>query len=702
MNKFNENIKKFDEKYKNYNEMTSLVSVHTDARKEKCVIRNESKKIREEYYKWQFIYTLIYSNLIPKEYIGTEVYFPKGSNGAKDIKLDGAIFDDINWFHYYSNYHNNKKDLVSLQWLREHLIMAIEIKKEDKNIPTAWEKQLKAGMKESERDICFGALYDAERLYLFKRINGKYIRLNDSYNEKKENSSSKNLSLHLTDSYLTFPSFQKMLEWNNDNKIDRSKRKLEDLDIISGVHSQQINNAMSNILREMDKQGLVNSKGYDILVQILSLKIYDEKYNNILKFYIDDDIIFTNVTDVKIQNFLSRIEKIKDDAEGDYNRILKDWDNCFIKTNEGHIKVLIEIVKQFQDFSFVQSTKTDLYQLVFYTFASQFSKNENAQFITPLPIIEFLVNIINPRNKEKIIDPTVGIADFLSVSYVNSKSKLDDNNIYGFDNDEDMVKLATLNMLLNGDGNAKIMSKPNLGSINTKFNIKGELIELEINSKKKKEWDERLDGQKLLKFDVVLTNPPFGDNRAFKPKDDYEKKVLECYELWDKYNSNKIDMGVIFLENAYKILKEDGRMGIVLSNSIASIDAHKIAREWLMQKMRIVAIFDLPANIFAETGVNTTIIVAYKPSEEILKELQNKNYEIFVRNINNVGYEIRTKNRVKVFEPVYKYDYETFEINIDEDGNPLLEEEFLSTVNEFKEWCQGQETKLIELFIKEK
>ena len=188
------------------------------------------------------------------------------------------------------------------------------------------------------------------------------------------------------------------------------------------------------------------------------MKIYDEKYNNILKFYIDDDIIFTNVTDVKIQNFLSRIEKIKDDAEGDYNRILKDWDNCFIKTNEGHIKVLIEIVKQFQDFSFVQSTKTDLYQLVFYTFASQFSKNENAQFITPLPIIEFLVNIINPRNKEKIIDPTVGIADFLSVSYVNSKSKLDDNNIYGFDNDEDMVKLATLNMLLNGDGNAKIMS----------------------------------------------------------------------------------------------------------------------------------------------------------------------------------------------------------------------------------------------------
>ncbi len=70
-------------------------------------------------------------------------------------------------------------------------------------------------------------------------------------------------------------------------------------------------------------------------------------------------------------------------------------------------------------------------------------------------------------------------------------------------------------------------------------------------------------------------------------------------------------------------------MGIVLSNSIASIDAHKIAREWLMEKMRIVAIFDLPSNVFAETGVNTTIIVAYKPKKEKLLELKKANYEVF-------------------------------------------------------------------------
>jgi type I restriction enzyme M protein len=71
-----------------------------------------------------------------------------------------------------------------------------------------------------------------------------------------------------------------------------------------------------------------------------------------------------------------------------------------------------------------------------------------------------VVNIVNPRNSETVIRSTVGIADFLSVSYVNSDSKLDDGNIYGIDIDEQMIMLATLNMLLNGDGNARLKAKP--------------------------------------------------------------------------------------------------------------------------------------------------------------------------------------------------------------------------------------------------
>ncbi|MFR7760702.1 MAG: class I SAM-dependent DNA methyltransferase [Peptoniphilus grossensis] len=703
MSKFTESKNSFDIKYKNASNLDSFVTVHLNSNTN-CNIRDKNYKSNEEYYKWQLVYTLVNSGLIPNEYIGTEVYFPKGNKNSAPIKLDIAIFDDINWFKHYESYHS-KNDLDSLSWLREHLIMPIEIKNENgNNVLEVWDKQLKSYMKESERKICFGALYDTERLYLFKKINGKFIRLNDEYNEKKEKSNSKELSLQLTDSYNNFPSIDKLKDWDNNLKIDRSKRTIYDLDVISGVHSQQINTAMSHILRTMDKQGLVNQKGYEILLQIISLKIYDEKRNEkfgtSLDFYIADEVQSLTLADPLIQEFINRIESIKEEAEGKYYRILSEW--SFNRKNEGHVKVLFEIVKQFQDYSFVLSTKTDLYQLVFYTFASQFSKNENAQFVTPLPVIEFLVNIVNPRNQETVIDPTVGIADFLSVSYVNSKSKLDDNNIFGFDNDTDMVKLATLNMLLNGDGNAKILSKPNLGSIDTKFSNNGNLIELDPTTNKNGNWDSRTDSEKLLKFDVVLTNPPFGEDRAFEPRDTYEKEIISCYELWNKYNSTKIDLGVIFLENAFRILKENGRMGIVLSNSIASIDSHRMAREWLMDNMRIVAIFDLPAGVFAETGVNTTLIVAYKPSKIRLSELQNKNYEVFFRNIENVGYEVKTKKRVKVFEPVYDIDYNNFQVIMDENGNPLLDEDFTETVKDFKQWALSQETELIDLFVKEK
>lgn len=695
----------FDNLYANADEVKGFLPDHLQKNK-KYNIKKKDGSHNEEYYKWQLIYSIVYSGLIPRDYIGTEVHFPKGNKNSANLKIDVAIFDDKNWFEYYKKYHLSN-DMDSLQWLRDHLLMPIEIKKEDgKDVATVWDKQLKAYMKESDREFCAGAIYDTERLYLFKKISNKYIRLNDEYNEKKLNSKTSDMKMNLTDSYLYFPSFSNLVNWNNKKTIDRSNRDIEDLDIISGIHSQQINNAMSNILRTMDKQGMVNQKGYEILLQILSLKIYDEKRNeknklSKLEFYIgEDEKNYSKLSDKGLQKFIDRIEGIKKEAEGSYYRILNEW--YFNRKNEGHIKILIEIVKQFQDYSFVLSTKTDLYQLVFYTFASKFSKNENAQFVTPLPVIEFLVNIVNPRSQETVIDPTVGIADFLSVSYVNSKSRLDDNNIFGFDNDADMVKLATLNMLLNGDGNAKIVSRPDLGSILTKFNIQEELVDLQPSINKNGNWDQRYDDEKLMKFDVVLTNPPFGEDRAFSPKDEHEKEIIECYELWKLYNGNKIDLGIIFLENAYRILEENGRMGIVLSNSIASIDSHRIAREWLIRNMRIVAIFDLPPNVFAETGVNTTLIVAYKPSKKKLEKLKDDNYEVFFKNIENVGYEVKTRKRVKVFEPLYKINYDTFEVEMDDEGAPLLDEDFTTTVKEFRKWCLGQEEDLQDLFVKEK
>ena len=507
---------------------------------------------------------------------------------------------------------------------------------------------------------------------------------------------------------------------NKPLELDRSKRTVNDLDLITGVRSSQINTAISNMLKEMDKVSMVNQRGYEILIQLLALKIFDEKrsmkINENLKFYqtqeeerklhllfyiTPNEREYIKLSDGNIQFFISRIKKLYADAELEYKVILKPIDNETINwKNENHIRVISAVVENLQDYSFVKSAQNDLYQLVFYRFANEFAKSNKGQFLTPLKLIDFLVKIVNPKKLERVIDPTVGIADFLSFSYVNSKGTLEDKNIYGIDNDESMVMLAKLNMLLNGDGNANIEYSPDMGSLLNKFDTNNKLVQLDTRLHKKGNWDNWADQTKLMKFNVVLTNPPFGDNRKFEARTQREKEVAELYETWHiGRNSNSIDMGILFLENAYRVLDENGRLGIVLSNSIASIDRWEKVRKWALKEMRIVALFDLPANVFADTGVNTTILVAYKPPKRELEKLQKDNYEIFVRNIKKIGYEVKTIKRVKTYIPIYKTNDHTFDIQIDENGNPLLDEDFTLTINDFKEWANGQEEKLKELFL---
>jgi type I restriction enzyme M protein len=694
----------FDKNYSLKKELIAFIPVNQTKNKN-CSIKDINNKPNEEYYKWQFFYALVYSGLYQIDYIGSEIYFPKGNKNSAPIILDGAIFDDSQWFNYYQQYHNVNEQ-SALDWLRKHLLAVIEFKRDSKNIETIYNSQLKPAMKESENNFCLGILYNKERLHIFQKKNNNYLRYDESYNLKGNKSTIKDISLHLTDAYYKLPSFEQLKKRAAYVEIDRSMRMCEDLDIITGVYSKQLTEGISNILKIMDKVGMKNQRGYEILIQTLALKIFDEKRSTkgvkkYLEFYMDKAEKNYTLADKNIQEFITRMRRLYKEAASQYQKILKRQDTETITwEKESHVHIIKEVVEQLQDYSFIKSYKTDLYQLVFYKFANEFSKADKGQFITPIPIIDFLVKIVNPRKGEKIIDPTVGIADFLSVSYVNSESGLDDNDVFGIDNDEQMVMLSQLNMLLNGDGNAKLEYMPNWGSIMWKFNDIGNLVELNPELHIGGNWDNWKDQTRLKKFDVVLTNPPFGEQRKIEPKTQQEKDIMNMYELWRIARAGSwIDPGLVFLENAYRILDEDGRMGIVLSNSIASIDRWERARKWLIEKMRIVALFDLPSNVFADAGVNTTIIVAYKPDEIKLKELKESDYNIFIKNIKKVGYEIRTLKRVKFFNPIYKINMKTFDIEQDIKGSPIVDEEFQETIKEFKKWCLGQEKTLQDIFL---
>jgi len=712
-NNFLKKKQEFDNKYSSQSEIVAIIPVHLTLNK-KCNIKGENKIKSEEYYKWQFFSSIISSGLYQKDYVGSEISFPKGNKNSAPIKVDGAIFDEPNWFEIYKKFHTTK-DQESLDWLRKHLIVVIEFKKEDsKDTETVYNQQLKPAMKESESDFCLGVIYDTERLYLFQKKNNVFLRLDESYNLKGDKSTTKDLAIHLTDAYYKIPSFQQIEKRKINIVIDRSKRTVDDLDIVTGVFSNQINDSISDILRTFDKVSLDNQRGYEILIQMIALKIFDEKKNEWLKYYIQEsenqdlkrlkfyiepsERNYSTLNDKNLQTFIKRIQDLKKQAQTTYKEILNE--STIDLKNEAHVAIVGSIVHNLQDYSFTKSSKNDLYQLIFYRFANAFTKSQKGQFLTPIPIIDFLVNIVNPSKSDSLIDPTSGSGDFLSMSFVNSDGKLDDNNIYGVDNDYQMVTLAQLNMLLNGDGNAKIKFQSGTGSITHKFDSEGNLISLIPELHKNGNWDNWKDHTELKKFNVVLTNPPFGEDRKIEPKTQKEKDVLGMYELWSEAKSGKwIDPGLIFLENAVRILDNNGRLGIILSNSLASIDRWEKARQWLLSNMRIVALFDLPANVFADTGVNTTLIVGYKPAKKELKKLQDENYEVFVKNITKVGYEVRTSKRVKFFNPIYKINEKSFEIEQDEEGSPLLDEDFTGTTKEFKEWCLTQEKTLQNLFL---
>lgn len=201
-----------------------------------------------------------------------------------------------------------------------------------------------------------------------------------------------------------------------------------------------------------------------------------------------------------------------------------------------------------------------------------------------------------------------------------------------------------------------------------------------------------------------MTNPPFGKGRDLSTGDkgiwDLPIETLKLYDTFinkldiDDSLPKTMDMGALFLENSVKLLKEGGRMAIILSNSLATIEEWINVRKWFLSKMRLVATLDLPSNSFGETGVATTVIIAYKPKREE-QDMLDKDYSVYMANVNNLGYQVKTVNRVITFVPTFKRDFKTFE-TLDE-----IDEDFTDIISDFRDYLLSQEPSIKQAFLGE-
>lgn len=742
-----EAFNKFDELYKDINIINSdwyskNLKVYTH-KGINASAKNTKGEFSEEYIRARFVYMLIMTDKYKPENICVEASLPKG-NGGKSIDSDIIIFKNTDF---------RNKDFSSSE-IRRNILVIMEAKRSSKkeNIETVVNNQLRTAMNEyegnpdNEINFVFGVYFDEQKdIILFKKENSHPIK---RFNKSKIMEDDV-YNLGNRDQLEDLPSFNDFQE-NIDRFKDKSKLLITDLEPID---QDAFVDLLEPLNRAKDKIG-VSLDIHSLIVEFLTYKVYDEKKakknNDYLKFYIEKK---ESIEATEIQKFRQRISSLQKEAQADYETILS---NPIFKYNEKNGRLipnhkdgeefLIELIKVMEFKSILNANNESFNQIIFNNFGSSVDKALDKQFFTPIPAAKMIVQMLNPKKDETIIDPCSGICDFLAVSFraMHDKSKhlgeiAEAKNLYGFDKDKKVLKLAELNLVLNGDGGANIH---HMNSLTQKLTFNGKVLDegdFNVNEYDLTDWSPIGNKPDLKKFNIVITNPPFGKGRDLKlgkdNKWDIPKDVAKMYETYwvksikdfkdketkkviegsaaqmvfggniDYFNTNEkefnfpksMDMGALFLENAVKILEDGGRMGIVLSNSISSIKEWMNVRAWFMSKMRLVGAIDLPSGTFGETSVATTVLLAYKPKNKtILKEP----YNVFSKEVKNIGYKVEEKNRIVNFKPSFLIDELSFDIAKDSEGNKILLEDFTDTINDFYDWIKLQEKELREAFNK--
>ena len=243
------------------------------------------------------------------------------------------------------------------------------------------------------------------------------------------------------------------------------------------------------------------------------------------------------------------------------------------------------------------------------------SQGDAGQFRTPRHIIDFIVEIIDPKKDETVLDPACGTAGFLISSYKHILAANSDEdgmvtlspderarlvgNLRGYDISPDMVRLSLANMYMHG------FPQPNIYEYDT------------LTSEDR--WNEYAD--------VILANPPFMNPKGgIRPHNLFSIKARRSE--------------VLFVDYIAEHLTPSGRAGVIVPEGIIfqSQNAHKQLRKMLVEEC-LVAVISLPAGVFNPySGVKTSILI-------LDKSLAKRTDSIAFFKVENDGYDLGAQRR---------------------------------------------------------
>lgn len=338
------------------------------------------------------------------------------------------------------------------------------------------------------------------------------------------------------------------------------------------------------------------------------------------------------------------------------------------------------VCSELAKYSFLDA-KVDVKGTAYETIVSNTLKQEAGQFFTPRNVIRCMVEMLDPDEDTRVLDPACGSGGFLVMVLDHVRRKiakkmypsLDDLHleakfntkdvndavreyaermVFGFDFDPDLKKAARMNMVMAGDGHSNIFNINSLAYPNgTKPDEKliAPTVMRSIRMSKDRDFPfVKSESNAQGRFDMIFTNPPFG------AKVEVDPEIAAQYELSSRAPE------VLFIEACYNYLKPGGKMGIVLPDGILGNPNTESVRKWILKHFKLLASVDLPVETFLpQVGVQASLLFLQKKTEaEEALDYTKEDYDVFMAIVEKVGKDRRGN-------PIYKRDDDGAELLFD-------------------------------------
>lgn len=324
-------------------------------------------------------------------------------------------------------------------------------------------------------------------------------------------------------------------------------------------------------------------------------------------------------------------------------------------------RVLCTVVSHLESIN-LNKTDLDVKGVAFEQFMDGFFKGDFGQYFTPRPIIEFCVKMVKPEHNKDVLDLACGSGGFLlyaldymrkqagefydkdTIDYYNYWHNFAAKHLYGIEINDEIARVAKMNMIVHDDGHTNVISHDALDDIE-KMGLHKEKFQKEA-------------------FDFILTNPPFGSviNKAEKP-------YLSGYEMGKSKDAKgrekdrpRQNSEILFIERIWEFLKPGtGKAAIILPDGILTNSSLQYVRDFILEKFRLLAVVSLPQCAFAHfgAGVKASIIFVRKRGEN---EKPKDDEFIFMAAPDHIGYDATGRETESQLDDIIS-KYEEFECN---------------------------------------